>query len=94
MRRPNGKVASGCLICLVWPLVFATQLILTAVALVCFFGIAVQVVDKGGGASGAHARRQVTVVQRTIAGLFLGTIGLTSFYTAVKMSDNYRIGRR
>lgn len=92
MQEPNGG-GSGCLDVLVGAFVLTIQTALAFVCLICVFGIVVQVVDPGGGASGAHARRQMTVARRTGLGLFYGAFGFTCAYTAIKFGDAYCTGR-
>jgi hypothetical protein len=61
----------------------ATSFVAFLLVSLCLFGVAVQIVDKGGGASGAHARSQVTVRQRVVIGTFFGITGVLCIAAAV-----------
>lgn len=54
---------------------FMAQVLLGLFTFICFFGVIVNIVDEGGGASGREGRR-VTVEQRFDRGLVCGTLGL------------------
>ncbi len=68
------KIARGLAYRTVWILLLIFQAVLAFVAFIGFFGVVIQVVDKGGGAS-VHVRAKVTVAQRCLMGIIQGSIG-------------------
>ena len=61
------------------------HVVLVLFALFCFFAVLEQIVDEGGGASGVHARRQVTVAQRIVLASIFGSLGVLGAVGAYKL---------
>ena len=71
-------------------LIRVVQAALVLFALVNYFGVLVEIVDEGGGASGIHARREMTVAQRILLATISGSLGVLGTVGAYKLKKYYR----
>jgi hypothetical protein len=91
MQRPTpAGIAHRFLTLIAWAPVFLIQAALSLFALICLFGVLIQVADKGGGSSGIEARRRVTVRHRSHVGVLSGSLGVLSAVGAIRLSRCYR----
>jgi hypothetical protein len=74
----------------VYILIRTVQVVLFLFALFCLFAVLEQLVDEGGGASGLHARRLVTVIQRILLATIFGSLGILSAVGASRLKRYLR----
>src|SRR4029077_14891646 len=67
-----------------WVFLYVLYLALIVIAFSAFCGVALMVIDEGGGES-SRARQLVSVGQRCVMGFFYGTLGLLSAAGALKL---------
>jgi hypothetical protein len=67
-----------------WALLYVLHLALVGIAFALFCGVAIIVIDSGGGLSGP-ARRDVTVARRCTMGLVYGAFGILTAAGAVQL---------